>query len=47
MQLGNPMMDQRTTQQAKIRRLVEQVQLAVRTGKIKFDPQLDRRNREQ
>ena len=35
------------TQRAEIRKLVQEVQRAVRAGKISFSPQLDRRIREQ
>lgn len=34
-------------QRAEIRKLVEQIQRAVSTGRIRFTPELDRRIREQ
>jgi len=40
-------MDQQAAQRAEIRKLVEKVQRAVATGYIKFDPELNRRIREQ
>jgi len=47
MQLNSPTTEELKAQRAEIRKLVEQVQRAVRAGTISFSPELDRRIREQ
>ncbi len=47
MQLNSPTTEESKAQRAEIRKLVEQVQRAVRAGTIRFSPELDRRIREQ
>jgi hypothetical protein len=40
-------MDERAAQRAEIRKLIEKVQRAIAEGRITFNPELDRRIREQ
>jgi hypothetical protein len=47
MQTNDPTTDELKAQTSEIRKLVEQMQGAVRAGKMSFSPELDRKIKEQ